>query len=846
MPTLTQLYEEVLYKTLTVVVSVAGHELSPNPRDISYTFTHGEVPTCSFTVDNPRLTYMVEDAFAEVWVGFNNRTTMVFNGTVESISPFEGGLRIQCSGQSKLLDFPYKKAVTVTDGVLSSTQLVKNIIAAAGIASSFVDLPAWTPGTVVEQPLRFQTYAEGVNKIAEPFGSPFYEMPSGQIRVDLRDPIPAPSAWRTYFSGIINADGTYSQPASVAANNLSAIPHIRTISKEKMLRDVRNRVIVRGAEVLQIGGDGEIDKVVLEQIAEGPSPWIPPHNGEDRFIEMIVENDLLDVAADVTACAVRYFSLYNRLFENVSMVVDGDPQVFLGATVSIIDHNYTGINSKYFIHSYTCNINADDFTTQLELRGGPSAGVSPSLNPFAFFTWRNRYSPIPHKIDIAEENPNNRKPLGSKMAQFVPLGIGDPDHGEGTDGQMVIITFDGRASYDPDGRIVSWAWSDALGHAGSGNLWTVAYDPAAAGTVVVTLVVTDNDGRMATDSASVNINTFGPEDGYEDTLDDDDAGGGELNIPAFFIAAHGRASASGDGGLTRNDISQAVNRVTVIERDGVLLGIFAYGAGVFVTDDFCLTLSGGNHLDTTTATIVEILAGEDKIVAVATDGWLQGAIHISEDYGDTWIRYMELPNFVPECAVAVGDSLLIGGRNYGTPQFFGDTSNLILVDGDIIEQIPMPDNVVITQGIERIFVFGKEIFIALDGHTGGYWAADYSNPDWQNLFMTPIAVMPSVDDERYYIYAASGTIHYFTPPYGSALLGTVTPGNAMDGFGEGGMEGVMIFGTSQEVLKSFDGGRTSAPIWTDWGGVRVERLVVVSQPQFPPAADLMEIVEVVV
>jgi PKD repeat protein len=60
------------------------------------------------------------------------------------------------------------------------------------------------------------------------------------------------------------------------------------------------------------------------------------------------------------------------------------------------------------------------------------------------------------------------------------------------------ILFDGSASFDPDGTIVSWDWDFGDGAAGAGENPTHAY--GAPGTFTVTLTVTDDDG--ATDSAS--------------------------------------------------------------------------------------------------------------------------------------------------------------------------------------------------------------------------------------------------------------------------------------------------------------------------------------------------------
>lgn len=66
-----------------------------------------------------------------------------------------------------------------------------------------------------------------------------------------------------------------------------------------------------------------------------------------------------------------------------------------------------------------------------------------------------------------------------------------------------VVTFNGSASYDPDGTIVSYNWDFGDGTTGTGV--TVSHTYAATGTYTVTLTVTDNDGATGIDTALVNI-----------------------------------------------------------------------------------------------------------------------------------------------------------------------------------------------------------------------------------------------------------------------------------------------------------------------------------------------------
>lgn len=67
----------------------------------------------------------------------------------------------------------------------------------------------------------------------------------------------------------------------------------------------------------------------------------------------------------------------------------------------------------------------------------------------------------------------------------------------------VAVTFDGSASSDPDGTIVSYAWAFGDGGTGSGVSPTHVY--AASGTYNVTLTVTDDGGLPGTDTTTATI-----------------------------------------------------------------------------------------------------------------------------------------------------------------------------------------------------------------------------------------------------------------------------------------------------------------------------------------------------
>jgi PKD repeat protein len=72
----------------------------------------------------------------------------------------------------------------------------------------------------------------------------------------------------------------------------------------------------------------------------------------------------------------------------------------------------------------------------------------------------------------------------------------------------VTITFNGTASYDPDGSIISYGWDFGDGNTGTGE--SPAYTYAQDGTYNVTLVVTDNEGATDTNITTATIDDTEP------------------------------------------------------------------------------------------------------------------------------------------------------------------------------------------------------------------------------------------------------------------------------------------------------------------------------------------------
>lgn len=512
MTALGDLYTQNTFRAFNFSVTVDGIPLQ-NVLGGSYQYSMGGiVPTASVDVTG-RLPSFVTQFNAgrrpviEISLGFNGLLATVFTGRVQKVRQGVAGATISCVGSSADLDLPYEKEINVTF-VGDVNDIAADILNAAGVSSYFVNLPTWAVGTVKEQTLVFSSYGEALNKLLEPVGSPYFELPSGQVRAELRDPLPATTPFRVYFSQLagVNPTGISStlRPLIVDGGDVEDFPE-----------EVKNRISVIGA-VIDTMVAGSTTSQTIEADGQGASPWIP---NPPQFQDLVIQNELIDTLAQAVNTLVRYLVLLNRLETRISLPVDGDPELFLGATMQVEDPLYTGLTGLWFLYGYSCSFSNSGLSSSLDLRGGgPAAGGTPQIAPFASFNWR----------------------FGRKIQQVLPSGIGI---GSGTD--FVLLTFDAAASRDFDGSIVSYDWSDNQGGlAQSGVLVTRAY-AVSLGSVDVTLVVTDNDGL--TDSLTQTVSLTDPVDSQNQ----------KTGLALIACAAGNTAMISTDGGGTWVDKTKA-------------------------------------------------------------------------------------------------------------------------------------------------------------------------------------------------------------------------------------------------------------------------------------------------
>ena len=527
MADITTLYETVDAKDGTIVVTINGVPVSPVWR-VTWRFDIGRVPSATIWVPNPIPAGAAYFGNVTVDAGFNGIVQRVFTGIVLDTKNDAQGSHVECVGKSWALDVPYQDILLYLPNI-SSEDAITDLLQDAGILDFQVNVPSWTIGTVAPQTLRFQTFGEAITKIAEVDGCRWYETPSGQVVVRVVPPVPSLGISRQYFSmqltGLVE-----SYPPGIVAGR----PRLRRCQRHTRVRLTKNEVLVRGALVTEEIAPGVESSHDITALVQAPSPYVLNPDGSQAYNDLVVTNELIDTEPKGDEVADRLLVLHNRLWVFVAVTVDGDPRISLVETHQIEDPAYSRVTGNWFVEGYSTTFSQQDFSTVMQMRG---LGGLPNQDPIADFSW------------VVER--------------------------EVMDGrEYLVLTVDGRASFDPDGTIASYSWTDNQGPivAGATAVVTVRADPdAISAPWEVTLTVTDNNG--ATNSVTKTI-----------TMDCDGAG---VFTPSFYAALGNNFSASPDGGQSWAD--QAGVDVVSVAASPATDGVAVYGTSagaIYRTDDF--------------------------------------------------------------------------------------------------------------------------------------------------------------------------------------------------------------------------------------------------------------------
>ena len=256
------------------------------------------------------------------------------------------------------------------------------------------------------------------------------------------------------------------------------------------------------------------------------------------------------------------------------------------------------------------------------------------------------------------------------------------------------VWFDAGASYDPDGRIESYAWAFGDGLTGTGIAAEHHYD--AAGTYTVALTIRDSDGALRTATAELHITT-------------------EINtsgtIPRHYAWDYGSKGQSCDLEISRDlyNYYKSQPRVAFMYRD---------------YDEYVLDPLDDDDLETITQEILGTAAGDRYAAFEDALFFVQHCIQYVND--PLWFEYPRYPletlvDEIGDCEdTAILYTSLVRTLGYGALMVAVDTSGDGVAD-HMIAWVPVEQTFVNQHPDRSFWVYqGKTYAFAETAVEGGY------------------------------------------------------------------------------------------------------------------------------
>lgn len=447
----------------------------------------------TFTVVGPTLPTWAPGNPVTIALGFaglGGGFQPVFGGEVVTVdlSYFPHRVQVEAQGYLRRLDPTYEEEgfaySSVTDGFIWTELMRKSLI------------PRYQTGPAVDEGITYGgrrpvevaqqgTPRELVDKLdaSSPGGFKTFEVQGIVMRTRVA-PIPA-----------ANASFRYAQGAAVYP-----VLRLLEVRRRDTVADLNNRVIVEGLQ------EADGTRVYADRRAD--SPYVPQDpDGYFRDSVFTFSSDIIENRDHCDLLAQRYMSEQNRRREELELRVPLNPYLMPGHTIGLTAEKI-GLSTErnYWIMQVGHEYGASGAFSRVELVGGAGdTGYLIGLDPVAAFTFT-----------VTSE---------AYLVGGVPT-------------RVYSVALDGSPSFDPDGAIVSYAWSASTGATGTGATWSVGFTEAEwNASPTVTLTVTDGD----TDPTGPHTNS------HTETISGDVTAVGTRTL---YVAAGAQADATGDGGMT--------------------------------------------------------------------------------------------------------------------------------------------------------------------------------------------------------------------------------------------------------------------------------------------------------
>ncbi len=571
------------------------------------------VPVCQLDL-NRVPTWITRGQGVTVDVGYNGLTQRLFTGFIQSRERGIGKGSLQCMGRLWTAFRTVQIGERDLDGDTVETA-IGDILDYVGLTDNrSLTIPAFTLGTASSPKLERMPASQMLQTLMDIDGCRVYELGTGQIVIRVIDEAPAPVAFKTYTT------------------NANATARVLEASDREDPEYYRNRVIVTGATITEGTAPDETSRTISATATNTGSALVQPALPSGTFVDAEYNNHLIDTDAKAGEVAIRLLAKFARIPRQLQIELAGDPELELAQTLAFVMPELD-LNDRGFISGIEHVIDQNGYVTRLtDFRGAGDTGGTLSQNPIAAFTFKS-------EVEVFGATTN------------------------------VFAALDASNSFDPDGTIASYAWSDnqtttpEIATLTTQQVTVRADTSAWTGPWEVTLTVTDNDGLTGSTTITVP---------YENTE-------AEIVIPSIYAAINNRHSASLDGGVNWNDSTVGSgNSISVGARpsDGVNVGHACYGTS---TGRIYRTTDGG-----VSVTLVYTTAATVAINDIQWD-WRNGnvvwavdenaIVYISVNAGVTWTIYNALRSTL-SLAGALGNKLglpaaggvyVFGGTGAGSP-----------------------------------------------------------------------------------------------------------------------------------------------------------------------------------
>ncbi len=282
------------------------------------------------------------------------------------------------------------------------------------------------------------------------------------------------------------------------------------------------------------------------------------------------------------------------------------------------------------------------------------------------FTAPNTPGSLTFQLTVTDDSGQTAVDSLSVLVKIPPVSNAGPDQ-HALPGSAVSL--DGSASYDADGTIASYAWTQSTGTpvtlTGADTASPGFTAPAASGTLTFQLTVTDNDGYSSTDSVNVVVNIPPLAD----------AGLDQAAVSGTIVTLDGAGSSDPDGTIAGYSWVQTAG--TTVSLTGATTATPSFTApttaGVLTFQLTVTDNSGQIGVDTVSVTILVAPvanAGPDQIVAKDSDVSLSGSSSYDPDgtiAGYNWVQ-------------TAGPSVTLVGADTVSPSFTAPAADVLIFE----------------------------------------------------------------------------------------------------------------------------------------------------------------------